>query len=226
MSKVLNRMSRRSSQASEASSPPTPPQYLYSVKAIKNYDPDTNLEIHLVENEIYLVLEELNLFYLAYSKTTRQTGYVPKNYTKKHDQYTCFGGFSLLDYSSEVFGELKTSKNDKLIIVARDGLEFVYCKKITSDSIDAQAYGKLPVSSVYVEGSLSKLPTLEEYKFRNSPKSPQNRSRRNTGTPAMIDVTDERIMEKLLAQAEAPSGRSRASSNANRFSRASSMYRE
>ena len=152
-------------------------EFLYTVKAVRDYVPLNEHEIELKENEIYHVSEERDYYLYVHSQNTvllspsqpqeaKLAGYAPKNFLTKQKPLISLLGFTINDYKAANLEELTTFTLDKLLIVAYEG-DFMYCKKVNGIGKNANISGKVPSSSIFIEGDISLLPELSEYRARN-----------------------------------------------------------
>ncbi len=172
------------------------PDYLKTVVATKQYTASSALEISLKENDVLHVLEEKDNFYYCYSPANQQEGYVPKNYTQSQKPLCVLPAVLIhdIDYDDNQFFE-----GERLILLAKINETEVYYRKMTRD----QHFGKIVLSSLYLEGDFSTLPSYLEYEqrktsfIRSGASTPDQRSRANSKSSRINADKEEKVIEKL-----------------------------
>ena len=179
-------------------------EYLYSVKAVKDYAPEHELEIYLFEGEIYYVSEETDKFLYIHSRGNTASGYAPSNYLKRQAPVSSLIGYCIKDYEAEHDEEMSVADKEKLIIVATQN-EYAYCTKVDCTN-GKDLVGKVPLEFVYVEGDLMQLPTLSDYLIGNASTSdyPTTKSieTANGHNNVLMSPTEEKKMLKLIKNRE------------------------
>ena len=204
-SSIFSSNSQTSITAKETKSKPKV-EYLYTVKAVKNYLPVNELEIELHEGEIYYVSEEKDYHFFVHSLPRKEKGYCPKNFLQRQNQFVSLLGFTIEDYKSKTPEELTTFIGDNLIIVAIEN-EHVHCKKSNASGIGAKISGKVPIKCLFIEGDISSLPLLTDYRIRTMEKKQAKVKQR-----LQIDVSpikslsrtpeEEKVAAKLRSQSQ------------------------
>ena len=172
-------------------------EYLYSVRAIRDYTPQNELEFELFENEIYYVSEDKGNFLYIHTRDNSAFGFAPTNFLKRQKPIVSLIGFSFKGYQATAEDELTVTANAKLVISAIED-DYVYCKLFGVDKL-ITAEGKLPLKIVYIEGNTAILPKISDYL---TPKISISRtsSQKSVSLPSPINADEEKVMSKLIAQ--------------------------
>ena len=189
-------MSRTKEKSTSVSSIPEI-DYSFPVVALKDYKPGSSHELGLVEKELLYVLEDKDLFYLCYSPTTKEQGYVPKNYLQRQKPMSVVPGRCVSDFIPTNDNEMVCKDGDRIIAIARYDEHYLLCKNMSRVCNS----GRVPMFSIHLDDSIDLLPSIDEYRNRNSQAEVkrESRSRSNTG-PSLAPMNtskEEKILEKL-----------------------------
>eukprot|EP00834_Sanchytrium_tribonematis_P002785 NODE_93_length_21530_cov_0.700387.p12 type:complete len:215 gc:universal NODE_93_length_21530_cov_0.700387:5416-6060(+) len=189
-------MSRNSRSSSNNGSQSIENDFLFSVVAVRNYAPSSPMELSLEEKQVLHVLEDRDLFYFCYSPTTKQKGFVPKNYLQKKKPLTVIAGHCIVDFMPSSELEMLCKEGDRILAVAKCDSDYLLCKNLTRVSNS----GRVPRLYLNLEGDPDNLLPVDEYRDRSSSTnydSPiQSRSRSNTN-PSLSKPASEREVKSL-----------------------------